>query len=178
MRRTFRKSIAPLLAVLALSGPARSAPPDRHDLSGTVRLFTPRRSVYPAGQCPVPALSDAEQAEKARNPNWNPGQPRGKRVDPGSACNGRDVGKEAARIAAGVDVTVRNEKGEVVGVGKTTTGAWHSWHRIWGECRMTFLIPAVPAAQSYDISIAGMRPVKRSYQEVQDRNWTVELTVP
>jgi hypothetical protein len=174
----FRQSIGPVLAVLALGALACSRTPDPHDWSGTISLFTSRRAVYPAGECPTPTLSDAEAAEKARNPNWNPGRPRGKRVDPGGPCDGRDIGQEFAPVAAGVDVTVRNEKGEVVGVGKAATGAWHSWRRIWAECRMTFHIPAVPAAQSYSISFAGRPPVKRSYQEVQDGNWMVELTVP
>jgi hypothetical protein len=168
-----------LLAVLALCGPAWAATPDRHDLSGTIRLFTSKRAVYPAGQCPAPTLSEAEQAEKARNPNWNPGQPRGKRVDPGSACDGRNVGRpEYVRIAAGADVTVRNQKGEVVGVGKAAQGTWYAWRRIWAECRMTFHIPDVPAAESYTISVAGRPPKEHSFQDVQDHNWTVELTDP
>lgn len=176
---TLRHSAAPLLVVLALCGPACAAAGDGHDWSGTIRLYAWNRAVYPAGQCPTASLSEAEQAEQARNPNWAPGRPRGKRVDPGGACDGRDLdGKQFAYITAGVDITVRNEKNEVLGVGKAETGAWHPWRRIWGECRMTFHIPAVPAAESYSISIAGRRPITRSYQEVQARDWKVELTVP
>ena len=138
--------------MLALCGPACAATGDGHDWSGTIRLFTPNKSVYSAGQCPTTSLTDAERAEQARNPNWAPGKPRGKRMDPGGACDGRDVGgKEFAYIAAGVDVTVRNEKNEVLGVGKAEPGAWHPWRRIWGECRMTFHIRAVPAAERYSV---------------------------
>jgi hypothetical protein len=167
-------SVLALLAACALSC---ASTPDPHDLSGTIRLLTASRAVYAAGECPTRPLTKAEQAEKARNPNWNPNVPRGKRVDPGSRCDGKDIGDGFADVTTGTDVTIRNEKGEVIGVGKAQAGSWRPWRLVWGECRMTFEIPAVPAAKTYEISIAGRLPQKRSYREIQERNYTVELTV-
>jgi hypothetical protein len=173
-----RRYTLSVLALLAMWAAASAATPDSHDWSGTIRLYTWKRAVYPEGQRPTPPLTEAELAEKARNPNWKPYEVTGKRVDPGGACDGVGLGAEYRRYAAGADITVRNEKGEVVGVAKAVKGAWHKWRNVWAECRMTFQISSVPAAESYSISVAGQRPVKRSYQELQASNWVVELTVP
>jgi hypothetical protein len=76
-------------------------------------------------------------------------------------------------IKAGLQVTVKNEAGTVIGTGEFGSGTI----TIDGPCEFHFAVPNVPKAAFYQIEAGHRGMIRYSYAQMQDNNWKVASTL-
>jgi hypothetical protein len=87
-----------------------------------------------------------------------------------SCSNG--VGGAYGDIRAGADVVVRNSAGTVLATAALQDGTLSA-----EGCVLELNVPDVPSADGYRISVAGRDPLSRSFAQLQERNWIVDLNL-
>jgi hypothetical protein len=76
-------------------------------------------------------------------------------------------------IQAGLQVTVKNENGTVIGAGEFGSGTI----TMDGPCEFHFAVPNVPKAAFYQIEAGRRGTLRYSFAQMQGNNWMVNFTL-
>jgi hypothetical protein len=137
-------------------GSATSTAPEIHRIKGALTL----RGTYGKDFFDLDD-PDPSPVLIGRPDDWNP---------KGNNCTGHGGYED---IKAGLQVTIRNEAGTVIGTGDFGGGTVLSFD----ACEFHFAIPNVPKATFYQIEAGRRGTLRYSYAEMQSKNWKVAFAL-
>lgn len=90
----------------------------------------------------------------------------------GRPSTGGMIGSGYSDLAPGTDVTVRNEKGDIIAIGDLEVGQWER-----RACRLSFTVSDVPSARFYEIEVGRRGAQRYSSEHVEAPGFRVDLTL-
>lgn len=98
--------------------------------------------------------------------------------DPGESCSGSGGYDD---IRGGAQVTVSNESGDVLAVGRLGAGEGVPASSATGSdflyCKFEFEVTGVPRAEIYTIEVSHRGGLSYSFEEMESQGWTVEFSL-